>query len=74
MSAKKFPFQTVRLGARRLVRRADLELFVNGLGGGQSAPVAESDPTPIKLVSKQRGRPRKIVDTGRDRETGHGAK
>jgi excisionase family DNA binding protein len=72
MSAGKFPVQTVRLGARRLVRRADLELFVDGLGVGQSAAVVELDSIPIALVKRPRGRPRKSA--GANQETGYGEK
>lgn len=72
MSAGRFPIQTFRLGARRLVRRADLELFVQSLGGGQSAPVVESELIPLTPVKKPRGRPRKTV--GKGLEAGHGAK
>ena len=62
MSAGKFPVQTFRLGARRLVRRADLELFVSGLGGGLSASVVDVAPIPVALIKQPRGRPRKTVD------------
>lgn len=64
MSAGKFPVQTFRLGARRLIRRVDLELFVSGLGGDQSAPEPEPKPVPIEITKKHRGRPRKIALIG----------
>lgn len=71
MSAGKFPIQTFRLGARRLVRRADLELFVTGLGGGQSVSGLEPLRQADEITRKQRGRPRK---TTANCEVGHGAK
>lgn len=51
------PFQTVKIGGRRLVRRVDLEKFVNELGSDPSEkPTAEISVGPN--LKRGRGRPR----------------
>lgn len=55
------PFKTVLLGARRLVRRADLEKFIDQLGGAPS----EKPPagiSSVQNVKKGRGRPRNTLN------------
>jgi excisionase family DNA binding protein len=54
------PFKTVLLGARRLVRRADLEKFIDQLGDAPS----EKPPAEISCdqnVKRGRGRPRNTL-------------
>lgn len=54
--AGRLPFQSVKLGGRRMVRVADLEAFVAGL--------AAPDPDPDAPPAPRRGRPRKATAAG----------
>lgn len=54
------PFPTVLLGARRLVRRVDLEKFVNELGCAQSSMLG-TEPLNRQELKRGRGRPRKTL-------------
>lgn len=50
------PFPTVLIGARRLIRRCDLEKFVSELG--QPASVSASESSLVQPIKRGRGRPR----------------
>jgi excisionase family DNA binding protein len=54
------PFDTVLIGARRLVRRTDLQRYVDQLGGtpSEKSPAEISD---VQNVKRGRGRPRNTL-------------
>ena len=55
------PFPTVLIGARRLVRRCDLEKFVNELGTSPAVSNPSINPT-TQEVKRGRGRPRHTLE------------
>lgn len=52
------PFPTVLIGARRLIRRTDLEKFVNELGQPSIAPASAFESALVQPIKRGRGRPR----------------
>ena len=55
----KFPIQTFKIGARRVVRRVDLQEFIDGLGTAIVVPGVPSVSPELTFQNKKRGRPRK---------------
>ena len=67
VTAGKFPIEIVISGSRKMVRRSDLEKYVEGLKSVESPPSSLSPATPPAemaqakaKVGRPRGRPRKI--------------
>lgn len=65
VTAGKFPVEIVLSGSRKMVRRSDLEKYVEGLKAVGGPPASLSPATPPAeaspaTVGRPRGRPRKI--------------
>jgi hypothetical protein len=60
VSAGKFPIPTFLIGRKRMVRVADVEAFVDGLGK-KPTDLEGTDSVPLCYAQKsKRGRPRKL--------------
>ena len=65
VTAGKFPIDIVLVGSRKMVRRVDLEKYVEGLeaiGSHLTSPTLQSPPAGMAQakVARPRGRPRKV--------------
>ena len=65
VTAGKFPIEIVLVGSRKMVRRADLEKYVEGLeaiGGQLTGPTSARPPAEMAQakVGRPRGRPRRV--------------
>ena len=56
----KFPVETFKIGARRVVRKVDLLKFVDGLGTTVVEPTRPSMSQGLVFQTKKGGRPRKV--------------
>ena len=59
----KFPIPTHLIGRRRMIRVADLEDFVAGLGSKILQPESYLSLSPATEIKRRRGRPRKTTST-----------
>lgn len=59
LSAGRFPIATFLIGRRRMVRVADLEAFVAGLGEEPRVAACSQLATFVVPLKRTRGRPRK---------------
>jgi predicted DNA-binding transcriptional regulator AlpA len=63
-SAGKFPVESFRIGARRMVRVADIEEFVKSLGAVEKQGVTTPVPQFANdTTHRRRGRPRKAINS-----------